>query len=89
MTLVVSILLQTSALLGLPLTTTRIFLNHFNWNEDKLFDAYYDGDQDKLYRDANVVDPESVLAISSPNDIEECGICYVTNGPEVFFKTIM
>lgn len=41
----------------IPATTTRILLNYFKWDKEKLMERFYDGDQDKLYADAKVINP--------------------------------
>lgn len=41
----------------IPATTTRILLNHFKWDKEKLMERFYDGDQDKLFKDAHVINP--------------------------------
>lgn len=44
-------------LLQIPVTTTRILLNHFKWDKEKLMERFYDGDQEKLFSEAHVVSP--------------------------------
>lgn len=41
----------------MPATTTRILLNHFKWDKEKLMERFYDGDQDKLFSEARVINP--------------------------------
>lgn len=41
----------------LPQTITRILLNHFKWDKERLYERYYDGDQAQLFRDAHIVNP--------------------------------
>lgn len=41
----------------LPHTTIRILLNHFKWDKEKLMERFYDGDQERLYAEARVVNP--------------------------------
>lgn len=41
----------------IPATTTRILLNHFKWDKEKLMERYYDGDQEKFFCDAHVINP--------------------------------
>lgn len=43
--------------LQIPATTTRILLNHFRWDKEKLMERFYDGDQEKLFSEARVVNP--------------------------------
>lgn len=44
-------------LLKIPATTTRILLNHFKWDKEKLMERFYDGDQEKLFAEARVINP--------------------------------
>ncbi|XP_071965715.1 E3 ubiquitin-protein ligase arih1-like [Antedon mediterranea] len=41
----------------IPATVTRILLNHFKWDKEKLMERYYDGDQDRLFSEAHIVSP--------------------------------
>jgi len=65
--------------LQLPPTTMRILLNHFGWDKEKLLEAYYDGDQAKLFKAARVVDPALSRAQipAPPSGTEDCDICYL------------
>ena len=38
----------------MPSTVTRMLLNHFRWDKEKLMERYYDGDQEKLFTEARV-----------------------------------
>jgi len=48
---------EVNAIVEIPATTTRILLNHFKWDKEKLMEMYYDGDQDKLFNEAHIVSP--------------------------------
>lgn len=50
-------MLYTYANLQIPATTTRILLNHFKWDKEKLMERFYDGDQEKLFAEARVINP--------------------------------
>lgn len=41
----------------MPNTTTRILLNHFKWDKEKLMERLYDGDQEALFSEARVINP--------------------------------
>jgi len=41
----------------IPSATARILLTHFKWDKEKLLERYYSGDQDKLFKEAHVVNP--------------------------------
>lgn len=46
----------------LPPTITRILLNHFRWDKEKLYERYYDGDRENLFSEAHIIDPLSTNA---------------------------
>lgn len=51
----------------IPATTTRILLNHFKWDKEKLMERFYDGDQEKMFKDAHVINPfRKPSAVSKP-----------------------
>lgn len=42
----------------IPDTMTRILLNHFKWDKEKLMEQYFgDQDQEKFFREAHVINP--------------------------------
>lgn len=57
----------------------RILLNFFGWDKEKLLEGYYDGDQDKLFKDAHVINPSKIhtpIAIPA-SGTEDCDICFL------------
>lgn len=50
----------------IPATTTRILLNHFKWDKEKLMERFYDGDQDQLFSEARVINPFRKPVIQRP-----------------------
>lgn len=48
---------EVNQVLELPPTTTRILLHHFRWDKEKLMERFYDGDQDRLFKEAHIVSP--------------------------------
>lgn len=68
------ILKLTYRMLQLPRTITRILLNHFKWDKEKLMEKYFDGNEDKFFQDAHVVNP-----FNKPNTISvpKVTICFV------------
>lgn len=46
-----------NTILELNPTVTRALLHHFRWDKEKLMERFYDGDQDRLFREAHVVNP--------------------------------
>jgi hypothetical protein len=43
-------------------TTTRILLHHFRWDKEKLMERFYDGDQDRLFKEAHIINPFKSLS---------------------------
>ncbi|XP_078621115.1 E3 ubiquitin-protein ligase arih1-like isoform X5 [Branchiostoma floridae x Branchiostoma japonicum] len=41
----------------IPPTATRILLNHFKWDKEKLMERYFDGNQEKLFSEAHIISP--------------------------------
>lgn len=84
-------------LFQIPATTTRILLNHFKWDKEKLMEKYYDGDQETFFRDAHVINPfNKPTVVSRPklkrSGTELCEICFSNFPPSVssewiYFKT--
>ncbi|KAL5003908.1 hypothetical protein ScPMuIL_017364 [Solemya velum] len=82
---------EVNAVVQIPSTITRILLNHFKWDKEKLMERYYDGDQDKLFSEAHVVSPyrrdgarvkkttRSSAAACSTDVV--CEICYLGRKP--------
>lgn len=50
----------------IPATTTRILLNHFKWDKEKLMERFYDTDQDQLFNEARVINPFKKGAVIRP-----------------------
>lgn len=57
---------EVNAVVQIPSTITRILLNHFKWDKEKLMERYYDGDQDSLFSEAHVVSPYRKDATRQP-----------------------
>jgi ariadne-1 len=72
---------EVNTIVQLPPTITRILLNHFKWDKEKLYERYYDGDQNELFQSAHIVNPNTDLNLSkqikknSHNGMETCIIC--------------
>ncbi|GIY44975.1 e3 ubiquitin-protein ligase arih1 [Caerostris darwini] len=71
---------EVNTIVEIPPTITRILLNHFNWDTEKLYEKYYDGDPDSLFKAAHVVNPVTAISkskIKSANKNSElCEICF-------------
>ncbi|XP_002736743.1 E3 ubiquitin-protein ligase arih1-like isoform X2 [Saccoglossus kowalevskii] len=48
---------EVNVVVEIPATITRILLNHFKWDKEKLMERYYGEDQEKLFAEAHVVNP--------------------------------
>lgn len=59
----------------IPATTTRILLNHFRWDKEKLMERFYDGDQDQLFSEARVINPFKDLNISIRSKVSFSFLC--------------
>ncbi|XP_013780319.1 E3 ubiquitin-protein ligase arih1-like [Limulus polyphemus] len=75
---------EVNTIVQIPPTVTRILLNYFNWDKEKLYERYYDGDQERLFKEAHIVSPYKRPAKKSYKQIatrsgvvmtEECEIC--------------
>ncbi|XP_033213278.1 E3 ubiquitin-protein ligase arih1-like [Belonocnema kinseyi] len=77
---------EVNAVVGLPPTVTRILLNHFKWDKEKMMERFYDGNQEKLFEEAHVVNPvkssrasqSSRQRRSTNQSSEDCEICFVS-----------
>ncbi|XP_033215789.1 potential E3 ubiquitin-protein ligase ariadne-1-like [Belonocnema kinseyi] len=76
---------KVTTVVGLPATTARILLNHCKWDEVKMFEQLYDGNQGKLFKEAHVVNPfksstneasESFEKWRSTNETKDCQFCF-------------
>jgi hypothetical protein len=80
---------EVNSVAQLPPTTARILLNYFNWDKEKLMERFFDGDQEELFREANVINPfKSVPVAAKPAKLpqkirgtEVCNICYMVFAP--------
>lgn len=53
----------------IPATVTRILLNHFKWDKEKLMERFYDGNQEELFSEARVINPFRKAVIIQPRVI--------------------
>lgn len=75
---------EVNAVVQMPNTTTRILLNHFKWDKEKLMERLYDGDQEALFSEARVINPfRKPLPVNKyktrrrSSGTEECLICFM------------
>ncbi|XP_038067945.1 E3 ubiquitin-protein ligase arih1-like isoform X1 [Patiria miniata] len=82
--LMVDTIREVNVVVQIPATITRILLNHFRWDKEKLMERFYSEDQDKLFSEAHVVSPykktpvrhsSRVATRSSGPVLEPCDIC--------------
>lgn len=52
-----AIIREVNTIVQIPATVTRILLNHYKWDKEKLMECYYDEDQEKLFNEAHVISP--------------------------------
>ena len=76
---------EVKTVMDLPTTTTRILLNHFKWDKEKMMERFYDGDQEKFFEEAGVINPFTAptTKISKTSrkrcitsEDEDCEICF-------------
>ena len=80
----VSNISQLSEIVKLPFTTVRILLNHFQWDEDKLMEAFYEKGPAKLFKEVNLRAPKNVApSVEAKKEQEECEVCYQTCSPQM------
>lgn len=78
---------EVNVVVQIPSTTTRILLNFFNWDKEKLMEKFFDGNQDELFKEARVVNPFKKVNVAKPKIInkllgtEECEICFIIYPP--------
>ncbi len=48
---------EVNQVIELTPTITRILLHHFRWDKEKLMERFYDGNQERLFREAHIVNP--------------------------------
>lgn len=52
----VSSIREVNSVVQLNTTITRILLNHFQWDKERLYERLYDGDREALFKEAGIVD---------------------------------
>ena len=69
-------------------SATRLLLSHFNWDEQKLMDAYFGGEDNLLHKVGVKCCQQSNVAVSRlPKQVEEqCEICWSSR--EVWLSSI-
>lgn len=48
---------EVSSVVQIPATTTRMLLNYFRWDQEKLMERYYGGNQEEMFSAAHVMSP--------------------------------
>ena len=68
---------QVSEVVKLPLTTVRILLNHFKWDDDKLIEAFFEKGKEEIFELVNLAVPKISSTKLVPKQQEECEICFL------------
>ncbi|XP_058795296.1 E3 ubiquitin-protein ligase arih1-like [Phymastichus coffea] len=72
---------EANSFVGLSETTTRILLNHFKWDIQQFVCTYYNGDQEKLFKEAHIINPFKTRSLTSSqpssNEADKCQVCLV------------
>lgn len=83
----VSSIREVNQVVQLNTTITRILLNHFQWDKERLYERLFDGSREQLFKEAKIVDvasngngqsqTESITNINkSSESTQPCTICY-------------
>ncbi|EDW62442.1 potential E3 ubiquitin-protein ligase ariadne-1 [Drosophila novamexicana] len=81
---------EVNRVLKLVTPITRILLNHFKWDKEKLLEKYFDGSDDnteEFFKCAHVINPfnkpaETVQQKTTRSQCEECEICFSLLPPD-------
>lgn len=74
---------EVNTVVQIPTTSTRILLNYFHWDKEKLMEKYFDSNQDELFQEAHIINPFKDVNAVKPKistklmGSEECQICFV------------
>ncbi len=79
---------EVNSVIELTPTVTRILLHHFRWDKEKLMERFYDGNQERLFKEAHIVNPfrsklsrQTSTGTSSKHQRikeSECQICFLS-----------
>lgn len=61
----------------MPATVTRMLLNHFRWNKEKLMEKFYEEEShEKLFHEAHIKSPfaGAVVPAPKPSPIKVCQV---------------
>ncbi|XP_072399910.1 E3 ubiquitin-protein ligase ariadne-1-like isoform X1 [Diabrotica undecimpunctata] len=78
---------EVNVVVQVPATVTRILLNYFNWDKEKLMEKFFDGNQDELFKEAHVINPFKKVNVvkrkitKNNHGSEECDICCMFFSP--------
>ncbi|KAG9508821.1 E3 ubiquitin-protein ligase ARIH1 [Fragariocoptes setiger] len=79
----ISCIKDVNTVVQLSPTITRILLNHFKWDRERLYERYYDGNKERLFKEAHIVDPAKSIhdsesaSRSRDKTTELCTICCI------------
>jgi len=64
---------EVCSVIQLPVTTTRMLLTHFQWNQERLLERYYDQGEAELFKEAGIIPPMS--STESKDTRKVCDVC--------------
>ncbi len=64
------------SVIELPMNIIRILLNHFHWDKQKLLERYFDGNEEKLFSEAHIINPNN-KGINFPKKKKRNQICFI------------
>lgn len=92
----VSSIRDVNSVVQLNTTITRILLNHFKWDKERLYERLFDGNRESLFKEAKIIDTETLQSAQSKSTIlstsihqqqphqqkqQTCPICYLDTNP--------
>lgn len=61
----VSSIRDVNSVVQLNTTITRILLNHFEWDKERLYERLFDGNRESLFKEAKIIDTETLQSAQS------------------------
>lgn len=79
----VSSIREVNSVVSLNATITRILLNHFHWDKERLYERFFDGNTEALFKEAKISETTSLTPVTatankppnSNNNNQQRGIC--------------
>eukprot|EP00057_Strongylocentrotus_purpuratus_P031404 XP_784503.1 PREDICTED: E3 ubiquitin-protein ligase arih1 isoform X2 [Strongylocentrotus purpuratus] len=86
--LMVDTIREVNNVVKIPATVTRILLNHFKWDKEKLMERLYGGDPDAVFTEAHVISPYRKNYAKQPKVNTRSSVA-VTEYCEICFRTVL